>query len=163
MVWNNKPLCFFSLKTVTVASLNCKSKEKKNNWWGLLYSSEKRIKSWLGNECRWSVKFPEVIENSVSILSDGGLGMAMFSLGKFCRCFSFSCISCMKKNPTNPFHQLFCRSIHVITGPSDYLWLQEGIISHGRKISSRTIPHGCALNLIWTKRNTAQSGYCTGT
>ncbi|KAL3629315.1 May act as a component of the auxin efflux carrier [Castilleja foliolosa] len=38
---------------------------------------------WASIHFRWSVKLPKVIENSVSILSNGGLGMAMFSLGLF--------------------------------------------------------------------------------
>ncbi|KAJ9562459.1 hypothetical protein OSB04_007619 [Centaurea solstitialis] len=32
---------------------------------------------------RWDVKLPNIVEKSISILSDGGLGMAMFSLGLF--------------------------------------------------------------------------------
>ncbi|XP_054824409.1 auxin efflux carrier component 3-like isoform X2 [Prosopis cineraria] len=32
---------------------------------------------------RWDVKMPKIIEKSISILSDAGLGMAMFSLGLF--------------------------------------------------------------------------------
>lgn len=32
---------------------------------------------------RWHVAMPKIIENSISILSDAGLGMAMFSLGLF--------------------------------------------------------------------------------
>ncbi|KAF7135521.1 hypothetical protein RHSIM_Rhsim08G0126000 [Rhododendron simsii] len=32
---------------------------------------------------RWNVKMPAIIEKSISILSDAGLGMAMFSLGLF--------------------------------------------------------------------------------
>lgn len=32
---------------------------------------------------RWDVKMPAIIEKSISILSDAGLGMAMFSLGLF--------------------------------------------------------------------------------
>ncbi|KAK3189522.1 hypothetical protein Dsin_029083 [Dipteronia sinensis] len=33
--------------------------------------------------CRWHVHMPKIIEKSISILSDAGLGMAMFSLGLF--------------------------------------------------------------------------------
>ncbi|KAJ4961172.1 hypothetical protein NE237_021082 [Protea cynaroides] len=33
--------------------------------------------------CRWHVLMPKIIEKSISILSDAGLGMAMFSLGLF--------------------------------------------------------------------------------
>ena len=32
--------------------------------------------------CRWHVAMPQIIEKSISILSDTGLGMAMFSLGE---------------------------------------------------------------------------------
>ncbi|XXG42939.1 hypothetical protein AAC387_Pa01g3087 [Persea americana] len=32
---------------------------------------------------RWNLKLPMIIDKSISILSDGGLGMAMFSLGLF--------------------------------------------------------------------------------
>ncbi|XAR72256.1 hypothetical protein NMG60_11018836 [Bertholletia excelsa] len=33
--------------------------------------------------CRWDVAMPKIIKQSISILSDAGLGMAMFSLGLF--------------------------------------------------------------------------------
>jgi len=32
--------------------------------------------------CRWGLHMPEVVNQSIEILSNGGLGMAMFSLGK---------------------------------------------------------------------------------
>ena len=32
---------------------------------------------------RWNISMPKIILNSISILSDAGLGMAMFSLGLF--------------------------------------------------------------------------------
>lgn len=32
--------------------------------------------------CRWNVEMPAIIARSISILSDAGLGMAMFSLGE---------------------------------------------------------------------------------
>ncbi|MCL7021685.1 hypothetical protein MKW94_006261 [Papaver nudicaule] len=37
----------------------------------------------VGKKLLWNIKLPEIIEKSISILSDGGLGMAMFSLGLF--------------------------------------------------------------------------------
>lgn len=40
------------------------------------------------NGCRWAVKLPKIIEDSVTLLSDGGLGMAMFSLGTL-KCFAY--------------------------------------------------------------------------
>nr|DAD31164.1 TPA_asm: hypothetical protein HUJ06_010015 [Nelumbo nucifera] len=38
---------------------------------------------WAVISFRWRVKLPLIVNNSISILSDGGLGMAMFSLGLF--------------------------------------------------------------------------------
>ncbi|KAL9427382.1 hypothetical protein AB3S75_029555 [Citrus x aurantiifolia] len=38
---------------------------------------------WASIEFRWEVKLPAIIDQSVRILSNGGLGMAMFSLGLF--------------------------------------------------------------------------------
>lgn len=32
--------------------------------------------------CRWHVQMPAIVAKSISILSDAGLGMAMFSLGR---------------------------------------------------------------------------------
>ncbi|KAH6830282.1 Auxin efflux carrier family protein [Perilla frutescens var. hirtella] len=39
--------------------------------------------TWACIHFRWAVKLPKIIEDSVTLLSDGGLGMAMFSLGLF--------------------------------------------------------------------------------
>ncbi|XP_024986717.1 probable auxin efflux carrier component 8 isoform X2 [Cynara cardunculus var. scolymus] len=39
--------------------------------------------AWASISFRCNIKLPKVVENSISILSDGGLGMAMFSLGLF--------------------------------------------------------------------------------
>ncbi|XP_020528245.1 probable auxin efflux carrier component 8 isoform X2 [Amborella trichopoda] len=33
--------------------------------------------------CRWNIHMPKIVQNSISILADAGLGMAMFSLGLF--------------------------------------------------------------------------------
>ncbi|KAG5527433.1 hypothetical protein RHGRI_028354 [Rhododendron griersonianum] len=38
---------------------------------------------WATIHFRWGVQFPKIIAQSISILSDGGLGMAMFSVGLF--------------------------------------------------------------------------------
>ncbi|KAA8531372.1 hypothetical protein F0562_006081 [Nyssa sinensis] len=38
---------------------------------------------WALASCRWGIKKPQILENSVTILSNAGLGMAMFSLGLF--------------------------------------------------------------------------------
>lgn len=38
---------------------------------------------WSSIHFRWGVNLPKIVERSISILSDGGLGMAMFSIGVF--------------------------------------------------------------------------------
>ncbi|KAL3526491.1 hypothetical protein ACH5RR_011147 [Cinchona calisaya] len=38
---------------------------------------------WACIHFRWEVQLPKIVDRSISILSDGGLGMAMFSLGLF--------------------------------------------------------------------------------
>ncbi|KAK4367520.1 hypothetical protein RND71_011312 [Anisodus tanguticus] len=38
---------------------------------------------WSSLHFRWGVNLPNIVEQSISILSDGGLGMAMFSIGVF--------------------------------------------------------------------------------
>ncbi|GMJ09322.1 PIN-FORMED 8 [Hibiscus trionum] len=38
---------------------------------------------WASIQFRWDIKFPAIVEKSIAILSSGGLGMAMFSLGLF--------------------------------------------------------------------------------
>ncbi|OMO77452.1 Auxin efflux carrier [Corchorus olitorius] len=38
---------------------------------------------WASIHFRWNIEFPAVIEKSIGIVSSGGLGMAMFSLGLF--------------------------------------------------------------------------------
>ena len=37
----------------------------------------------LGFGIRWGIAMPKIIANSISLVSDAGLGMAMFSLGKW--------------------------------------------------------------------------------
>lgn len=44
-----------------------------------------KIRQLDGIFCRWGVELPLIISNCISILSDGGLGMAMFSLGWYLR------------------------------------------------------------------------------
>ncbi|XP_038695809.1 auxin efflux carrier component 2-like isoform X1 [Tripterygium wilfordii] len=38
---------------------------------------------WSLVSCRWNIEMPKIVSGSISILSDAGLGMAMFSLGLF--------------------------------------------------------------------------------
>lgn len=46
------------------------------------YSSSQIFINWFYGH-RWHIKMPTIMSGSISILSDAGLGMAMFSLGTF--------------------------------------------------------------------------------
>ncbi|KAG6707056.1 hypothetical protein I3842_06G012100 [Carya illinoinensis] len=60
---------------------------------------------------RWHVAMPKIIEKSISILSDAGLGMAMFSLGLF-MALQPKLIACGNSVAT------FAMAVRFITGPA---------------------------------------------
>lgn len=60
---------------------------------------------------RWHVAMPKIIENSISILSDAGLGMAMFSLGLF-MALQPKMIACGNKVAG------FAMAVRFLTGPA---------------------------------------------
>lgn len=57
------------------------AKQHDFHLWSRLFGDCKLCRKWI-IFCRWNIKFPAIIQNSISILSSGGLGMSMFSLGK---------------------------------------------------------------------------------
>ncbi|XVF02839.1 hypothetical protein REPUB_Repub04eG0209000 [Reevesia pubescens] len=60
---------------------------------------------------RWHVSMPKIIEKSISILSDAGLGMAMFSLGLF-MALQPKMIACGNSVAT------FAMAVRFLTGPA---------------------------------------------
>ncbi|XP_044491235.1 auxin efflux carrier component 3-like [Mangifera indica] len=60
---------------------------------------------------RWHVSMPKIIEKSISILSDAGLGMAMFSLGLF-MALQPKIIACGNSIAT------FAMAVRFLTGPA---------------------------------------------
>ncbi|XP_039006935.1 auxin efflux carrier component 4-like isoform X2 [Hibiscus syriacus] len=60
---------------------------------------------------RWHVSMPKIIEQSISILSDAGLGMAMFSLGLF-MALQPKIIACGNSVAT------FAMAVRFLTGPA---------------------------------------------
>ncbi|XP_076881894.1 auxin efflux carrier component 7-like [Bidens hawaiensis] len=60
---------------------------------------------------RWDVAMPKIIEKSISILSDAGLGMAMFSLGLF-MALQPKIIACGNSVAT------FAMAVRFLTGPA---------------------------------------------
>jgi hypothetical protein len=78
-----------------------------------------------GVSCRWHVKMPDIIAKSISILSDAGLGMAMFSLGQYKqKCFFFFFFNHRftvletKFNPTLAFFTI--KNLFMILCPSQF-------------------------------------------
>ncbi|KAL0699902.1 hypothetical protein Bca4012_056024 [Brassica carinata] len=60
---------------------------------------------------RWNVAMPKIIQGSISILSDAGLGMAMFSLGLF-MALQPKLIACGNSTAT------FAMAVRFLTGPA---------------------------------------------
>ncbi|KAL8151633.1 hypothetical protein V2J09_021441 [Rumex salicifolius] len=60
---------------------------------------------------RWNVEMPTIVKGSISILSDAGLGMAMFSLGLF-MALQPKLIACGKRVAT------FTMAVRFLTGPA---------------------------------------------
>ncbi|CAA7059392.1 unnamed protein product [Microthlaspi erraticum] len=60
---------------------------------------------------RWNVAMPKIIQQSISILSDAGLGMAMFSLGLF-MALQPKLIACGNSTAT------FAMAVRFLTGPA---------------------------------------------
>uniref|UniRef100_A0A803MD97 Auxin efflux carrier component n=1 Tax=Chenopodium quinoa TaxID=63459 RepID=A0A803MD97_CHEQI len=60
---------------------------------------------------RWNIEMPAIVKGSISILSDAGLGMAMFSLGLF-MALQPRLIACGKRVAT------FAMAVRFLTGPA---------------------------------------------
>ncbi|KAI3956490.1 hypothetical protein MKX01_016903 [Papaver californicum] len=60
---------------------------------------------------RWEIQMPTIVRGSISILSDAGLGMAMFSLGLF-MALQPKIIACGKRVAT------FAMAVRFLTGPA---------------------------------------------
>ncbi|KAL8493434.1 hypothetical protein ACS0TY_024588 [Phlomoides rotata] len=60
---------------------------------------------------RWNIEMPSIVKGSISILSDAGLGMAMFSLGLF-MALQPKLIACGKSVAT------FSMAVRFLTGPA---------------------------------------------
>ncbi|XP_019177944.1 PREDICTED: auxin efflux carrier component 2 [Ipomoea nil] len=60
---------------------------------------------------RWNIQMPSIVKGSISILSDAGLGMAMFSLGLF-MALQPKLIACGKSVAT------FSMAVRFLTGPA---------------------------------------------
>ncbi|MCD9640343.1 putative auxin efflux carrier component 1c [Datura stramonium] len=63
---------------------------------------------------KWNVQMPAIIAKSISILSDAGLGMAMFSLGMFVVC-SWHCH--LESLPVGKQY-IFSMGVRFLTGPA---------------------------------------------
>ncbi|WJX75167.1 May act as a component of the auxin efflux carrier [Trifolium repens] len=66
---------------------------------------------WSSIQFRWGLHMPEVVNHSIELLANGGLGMAMFSLGLFMASQS-SIIACGTKNT------MVAIGLKVVVGPA---------------------------------------------
>ncbi|XP_073273589.1 probable auxin efflux carrier component 8 isoform X1 [Primulina huaijiensis] len=82
---------------------------------------------WASIHFRLGVKLPYVIEKSLSILSDGGLGMAMFSLGLF-MASQKSVIACGARKATLAMAMKFVAGPLLIAAPSIALGLRGTLL-----------------------------------
>lgn len=82
---------------------------------------------WASIHFRLGVKLPYVIEKSVSILSDGGLGMAMFSLGLF-MASQKSMIACGARKATLAMAMKFVAGPLLMAAPSIALGLRGTLL-----------------------------------
>ncbi|XP_022882020.1 auxin efflux carrier component 7-like [Olea europaea var. sylvestris] len=74
---------------------------------------------------RWDVHMPKIIEKSISILSDAGLGMAMFSLGLF-MALQPKIIACGNTVAS------FAMAVRFLTGPAVMAAASIAVGLHGR-------------------------------
>lgn len=82
---------------------------------------------WASIHFRLGVKLPYVIEKSVSILSDGGIGMAMFSLGLF-MASQKSVIACGARKATLAMAMKFVAGPLLMAAPSIALGLRGTLL-----------------------------------
>ncbi|XP_073279854.1 auxin efflux carrier component 8-like [Primulina huaijiensis] len=79
--------------------------------------------TWASIHYRWGAKLPKVVENSVTLLSNGGLGMAMFSLGLF-MASQASLIACGTRNAVLAMVLKFVAGPCLMAVPSTILGLR---------------------------------------
>lgn len=96
---------------------------------------------------RWNVKMPMIIDNSIALLSDAGLGMTMFTTGK-------SKIHRIKNNScrSSCLHLLrfeFYRFIYGSPAEHDTLWQGTSGVCDGCAIHHRSFGHGRSLTHRW--------------
>uniref|UniRef100_A0A453T246 Auxin efflux carrier component n=2 Tax=Aegilops tauschii subsp. strangulata TaxID=200361 RepID=A0A453T246_AEGTS len=92
------------------------------------------------SDFRWNIQMPTIIKGSISILSDAGLGMAMFSLGLF-MALQPKIISCGKSVAT------FAMAVRFLTGPAVIAATSiavglRGVLLHVAIVQQAALPQG---------------------
>lgn len=108
--------------------------------------------------CRWNVGMPSLVKYSIKIISDAGLGMAMFSLGTYVNSLSFI---------LNHMHiclpwSLNCRAVHGSSAPDNCLWNKEGNHGNGDPLHLRAYINVSCVHSCWTKRSSTSRSHSTG-
>ncbi|RVX18097.1 Auxin efflux carrier component 1 [Vitis vinifera] len=93
------------------------------------------------------VQMPAIIEKSIAILSDAGLGMAMFSL-VVCGVVVMALID--------------DRSVHGFATKDHSMWKFHSSFCHGREIPYRPSCHGSCFHCCWASRSPPARCHCPG-
>lgn len=110
---------------------------------------------------------PMIIDNSIQILSRGGLGMAMFSLGSnflllLSVCFQQLDIKASKQRSFHSFYVSFNRFVHGITVQHHGRGCTHDCSGHGDEIYCWASTHGIILHCCWTQGEIVQSSSRSG-
>ena len=112
---------------------------------------------------------PAIIARSISILSDAGLGMAMFSLGVW-NVDIWYCIALCFCNSIPPVWLNSCRHltvysfrlVHGIAAANHCLREQTRCIRDGYSVPHGSSGHGCCLHSCRAARSSSAHSHCSG-
>ena len=112
---------------------------------------------------------PAIIARSISILSDAGLGMAMFSLGVW-NVDIWYCIALCFCNSIPPVWLNSCRHltvysfrlVHGIAAANHCLREQTRCIRDGYSVPHGSSGHGCCLHTCRAARSSSAHSHCSG-
>lgn len=103
---------------------------------------------------------PAIVARSISILSDAGLGMAMFSLGTLFKTASFSYVYQPLEIISTLAVWMGCRTVHGVTAKDHCMWKYCGCFRYGCSFPYRPCCHGCCFRRSWTKRSSIAHCHC---
>lgn len=102
---------------------------------------------------------PAIVAKSIAILSDAGLGMAMFSLGEG----DLRILLVLEWMQGCFFNSILtCRFVYGSAAQDHCLWQIRGCVVHGSPVSHGACGHGCCLHRSWSSRRSLAHCNCSG-